>query len=1119
MPTFPNTTSAYGRWNLLDARDAQMGSNWPKVRDSNFSNVSLLLSGDGVNDNPNNFITDSSSNNFNLVVAGDTKSVGFHPYLEGWSNYFDGSGDYLSVATSTAFGLGTGNFTIECWICPTANAANGIGTVFDLRTGQTASATTLRINSSLQLIFYNGPVNVENTFTAVTVAMGIWSHIAIVRSGNTVSGYINGVLAGSASVTSDLGTTQPVRIGSNYAAGYDFNGYISNLRIIKGIALYLTNFTPPTVQLTAVTNTSLLTCTSNRFRDLSTNNFTVTPSGNVSVVSNNPYNLTNSSTNYGSAYFDGTGDYLTIGSNSAFGYATGDFTIEFWVYFNTVATDQTIFSNLTSASSINPHIWLSGATNQTIRYYTGNADRITGGVLVANRWYHIAVTKASGSTKLFIDGTQSGSTYSDTNNYGAASTAGIGTYFNAGSPVTTLTLNGYLSNLRVIKGTALYTANFTPPTQPLTPVTNTSLLTCQYKTGHNNNNFLDESRNNLVVARTGSPTQGSFSPYGDRWSAYFGGSSDMLTVSSLPGPLTGDFTYECWAYPIDSTVSYRAIFGIDNYSGTTPFRLYQYGPKFEFWYTGTSPNYRSSNTITMNQWYHLAITRAGTSLRFYVNGEQMGTTVTSSANYPTSNFRIGFDFQSLYPFLGYISNVRVVNGTALYTSNFTPPTAQLTAISGTTLLTCQNNRFRDNSTNNYTVTPSGNVSIQPFGPFLLSSPYSTTSRSGSIYFDGTSSIVGPASNPQFAVSANEDFTLECWVYLSELNTDYAYMVDFIDASSNILQIRVGNSGFMYKVQATLGPGASASSVYDNASYTRTNLLGVWTHLALCRSGGTARFFFNGVEIASKTGVNTITVATPTTSRLGRSSPEVFKGYVSNVRYLKGTALYTAGFTPPTSPLALTSNTVLLINGTNGAIVDHTGLNNIITVGDAEVYTAQSKWGSSSMYFDGTGDYLTIPDSELFNFGTGNFTVECWLYVQNAASSPWIVGQWNTSAGSDTNSSWVLLINSSNLSFAAAYNNSISQTSVTTPNIQNNTWYHVAAVRNGSTLSLYLNGSLQQSNTTLGSSTLNNSSLNVNIGQRQGGTNYLVGYIDDLRVTKGIARYTSNFTPSSVNPRL
>jgi hypothetical protein len=158
--------------------------------------------------------------------------------------------------------------------------------------------------------------------------------------------------------------------------------------------------------------------------------------------------------------FDGTTDYVVQPSSLNYGYGTGDFTIEFWLYLNSTGL-QTIVSNLSAATGgVQPHIYI----NTTIRYYTNSADRITGAALSAGQWYHIAVSRGSGSTRLFVNGTQSGSTYADTNNYTATAPLGVGTYWEAGAPITTSTLNGYIDDLRITKGYARYTANFTAPT-------------------------------------------------------------------------------------------------------------------------------------------------------------------------------------------------------------------------------------------------------------------------------------------------------------------------------------------------------------------------------------------------------------------------------------------------------------------------------------------------------------------------------------------------------------------------------------------------------------------------------------------------------------------------------
>jgi len=162
---------------------------------------------------------------------------------------------------------------------------------------------------------------------------------------------------------------------------------------------------------------------------------------------------------------------------------------------------------------------------------------------------------------------------------------------------------------------------------------------------------------------------------------YFDGTGDGENVSSLSGPLTGNFTYEAWVYPTSSALPYRVIFGLDSYAtASTPFRLYQYGTNFQFWYTSTAGNFINSSTITIAGWYHIAITRSGTDIRMFVNGIQAGTTLTSAVNYPSSAFRVGMDSAGTYPFIGYISDLRVTNGVARYTTTFTPPTIAFSII-------------------------------------------------------------------------------------------------------------------------------------------------------------------------------------------------------------------------------------------------------------------------------------------------------------------------------------------------------------------------------------------------------------------------------------------------------
>jgi hypothetical protein len=158
--------------------------------------------------------------------------------------------------------------------------------------------------------------------------------------------------------------------------------------------------------------------------------------------------------------FDGTGDYLVSNSdanNYAFG--SGDFTIEFWLRLANTGSQQIIYdSRPASTQGLYPTIYC--ASTGEIRYFVNSADRITGSTLSTSVWYHIALARSGTSTKLFVDGTQVGSTYTDTTVYINGTQRPL---IGASGFTLSEALNGYIDDLRITKGVARYTANFTPP--------------------------------------------------------------------------------------------------------------------------------------------------------------------------------------------------------------------------------------------------------------------------------------------------------------------------------------------------------------------------------------------------------------------------------------------------------------------------------------------------------------------------------------------------------------------------------------------------------------------------------------------------------------------------------
>jgi hypothetical protein len=202
------------------------------------------------------------------------------------------------------------------------------------------------------------------------------------------------------------------------------------------------------------------------------------------------------------------------------------------------------------------------------------------------------------------------------------------------------------------------------------------------------------------------------------------------------------------------------------------------------------------------------------------------------------------------------------------------------------------------------------------------------------------------------------------------------------------------------------------------------------------------------------------------------------------------------------------------NGTNGSttITDNSPSPKTVTaVGNAQISTAQSKFGGSSIAFDGTGDVLTIPDNSAFDFGSGNFTIEGWIYQTTPTTGLRLLYAKRTIPSPGISNVAVAVNGGTMTAWAASGTASWDIVNgVTFGSVTANTWTHFAVIRNGTAFTGYLGGV----GTSLGTSsaTIINTASSVSIGGNTDGTSAFAGYIDDLRITKGVARYTANFTP-------
>lgn len=623
--------------------------------------------------------------------------------------------------------------------------------------------------------------------------------------------------------------------------------------------------------------------------------------------------------------------------------------------------------------------------------------------------------------------------------------------------------------------------------------------------GAQNNTFLDSSTNAFTITRNGNATQGTFSPFSRAdggFSNYFDGDGDYLTWAGTT--LSGNFTVECWVYKtaVDGSGYTNVFYG----GGNDQFGIDQTTAGSISLVLGASTVISASGTaVTLNTWHHLAWVREGSTCRAYVNGVQQGTG-TSSASFTLST--IGRYGLGGYEMNGYISNVRITNA-CLYPSGttFTPSTTPFTTTVSTgtvQLLTCQSNRFKDNSTNNFTITQNGNVSVQAFGPFNPTTVYSTTANGGSGYFDGSGDYLTVPDNAAFDMGTG-DFTLETWVYITSI-PDTTGQAIFGDVNGYEWYMYSRSSGNLEVGMQTFAGGYS--QIYTTNNYVKANQ---WAHIAVARQSGTLRIFVNGVQCTT-TGSMPSSLNISATINIARSNynnANFIYGYLSDLRVVKGTAVYTANFTPPTAPLTAISGTSFLMSGTNGGIFDNAAMNDLETVGNAQISTAQSKFGGGSMYFDGTGDYLYEPFSTNFNLGTGSYTIEMWVRPAAVADRR---GLFAVSGGSGSVPKFVVHLDSGTPTIH--YNgltNGANINTAATSSVSANAWTHIAFCRNGSTWYWFINGT--QSGTGSNSTDITFTTQPSYVGY--GGEAFFAefnGYIDDLRITKGYARYTANFTP-------
>lgn len=405
-------------------------------------------------------------------------------------------------------------------------------------------------------------------------------------------------------------------------------------------------------------------------------------------------------------------------------------------------------------------------------------------------------------------------------------------------------------------------------------------------------------------------------------------------------------------------------------------------------------------------------------------------------------------------------------------------------------------------------------------------------------FDGNSDAIS-CTDASFSLGSTP-FTIEFWVRAASLPANWV-MFDMRPDGAQALCPTIYASGSTLKYFVNGSDQISGGTI----------VVGQWHHVAYCKEahGGVGRLFLDGVSVGTATDNTTYG---QTRIRIGASGQNVTSlgtnGHFDEMRVTKGVARYTSNFTPPAAPFSVastgaysftglpgnttyrvvvlgnktyrsraygpctTANTdshwanvvsLLHFDGADGSttISDAKGMLTWTAVGNAQIDTAQSKFGGASGLFDGAGDCVEAGASEGFNFGTGDFTIEMFVRFTGAGRAYLFSLGTNQAALIVTPSSGAVevygpgsyVINAGATSFATG------------------AWFHIALVRSGNTWTVYRNGAAYVSATDSRAWGNNANVLDVGL-VRSPDTNGLNGHIDELRITKGVARYTANFTP-------
>lgn len=416
--------------------------------DPHWPSTGFQLGTSGVNNATNNTFVDSGPNNLTITKTGPMSQGRFSPFGNGIGGSYGGG--RLSV---TGDRRATGNFTLSGWVYRT-DAVNRCHLIFF--GDETAGRLCLLLNAAGQLCTNTFGAG-EAIIGATGVSVKTWTHVAFVRSGTTLTGYINGAAIGSIQVSGTIGNANGAFLFSASTVTAS-PGFLSSNFHYSNSARFTAAYSVPTTPDTGDANTILLVKGENAAVFDATNKNVIETVGLAKVST--------AQARFTEAVVNTTGGGLIVSDSADLNFGNSDFTVELAVYQTSATGFQAVFQKR-SDSNASTGILLAASGGSLNLYVssTGSswdvANAFACGSLTLNTWHHLTVCRSGSVWRIFRDGVQTGT-------FNSAATINTNTHpFCFGSDAAAATaFQGYHYGIRTNKGVARYTAAFTPPSAP-----------------------------------------------------------------------------------------------------------------------------------------------------------------------------------------------------------------------------------------------------------------------------------------------------------------------------------------------------------------------------------------------------------------------------------------------------------------------------------------------------------------------------------------------------------------------------------------------------------------------------------------------------------------------------